>query len=86
MFVVSKVFLHFLYNTFYLLDTDTNSISNLHLAFMVQLTTYLGFMPGGRYKDGYRFDMEAGVFFEVDSGLIHSLDERKSNKSLRACR
>lgn len=53
----------FIWNTFVYLDLTTDSIANLHLAFMVQLADYLGFMPGGEYEIGKSyFDLKEGVY------------------------
>lgn len=53
----------FLRNTFLFLDETPHNPANIHLYFMVQLSHYLGFMPGGIYSDGIPyFDLREGVF------------------------
>ena len=52
----------FIWNTFMYLDLTKDSVSNLHLTFMVQLAEYLGFMPGGEYKkEKSYFDLKEGI-------------------------
>jgi DNA repair protein RecO (recombination protein O) len=54
----------FLRTSVLLLDKEQNSCSNFHLAFLVQLTSYLGFFPGNEYSETENyFDLEEGVFF-----------------------
>lgn len=54
----------FLCSTALLLDEETENCSNFHLAFLVQLTGYLGFFPGNEYSEtNNTFDLEEGVFF-----------------------
>lgn len=54
----------FLHSGVLLLDREQNSCSNFHLAFLVELTNFLGFFPGNEYseKENY-FDLEEGIFF-----------------------
>lgn len=53
----------FLYDTFTFLDQTGQSIANLHLHFLLQLTQYLGFLPGGDYdRDTPLFDLREGLF------------------------
>ncbi len=54
----------FLRSSVLLLDQEQNSCSNFHLAFLVELTNFLGFFPGNEYsKNENYFDLEEGVFF-----------------------
>jgi DNA repair protein RecO (recombination protein O) len=54
----------FLHSSILLLDEEQNTCSNFHLAFLVQLTNYLGFFPGNEYSETENcFDLEEGVFF-----------------------
>ena len=65
----------FLFETFRLLDTTDYPVSNLHLSFMVELSAFLGFMPGGEYMDNQSFfDLEEGVFVEQAPSHVHFLD------------
>ena len=56
----------FLCDSFLLLDRTEKSIANFHLAFMLRLTQYLGFLPGGEFSEETPyFDLKEGVFEEV---------------------
>jgi DNA repair protein RecO (recombination protein O) len=69
----------FLFETFRLLDTTEKSVSNLHLAFMVELSAFLGFMPGGEHVDEKSvFDMEEGVFADEVPHHVHYLNKKQS--------
>lgn len=53
----------FLYHSFLGLDLSTESVANYHLCFMIQLAKFLGFMPGGQYKEKTPyFDLKEGYF------------------------
>ncbi|MGE3825868.1 MAG: DNA repair protein RecO [Bacteroidia bacterium] len=55
---------NFLLSAILLLDEEQNSCSNFHLAFLVQLSSYLGFFPGNEYSETESlFDLEEGIFF-----------------------
>lgn len=59
----NPVLFHFLYDRFIGLDTSSNSIANYHLVFLIELSTYLGFLPAGRYSAARPvFDLQAGAF------------------------
>ena len=62
---------HYIFDSFCFLDESQQSISNLHLHFMLHLTIYLGFRPAGVYdeKTPY-FDLEEGYF--TSPNLPHS--------------
>ncbi|MFT5165337.1 MAG: DNA repair protein RecO (recombination protein O) [Saprospiraceae bacterium] len=70
---------NFLFGSFQQLDTTEHPVSNFHIAFMVELTAFLGFLPGGEYsKKTPGFDLAEGVFsLPVEEGH-HSLDESQS--------
>ena len=55
----------YLYSSIKWLDIADKGIANFHLAFLLQLSTYLGIHPnGGSYKKGCFFDLLNGVFSE----------------------
>jgi DNA repair protein RecO (recombination protein O) len=72
----------FLHDYFHFLD-ETVQFSNLHLHFMLQLTGFLGFLPGGEFSlETPVFDLKEGVFCEsppadhshwLQSGLAEKL-------------
>ena len=55
----------YLYRSIKWLDIADKGIANFHLAFLIQLSTYLGIHPdGSSYKKGYFFDLRNGIFSE----------------------
>lgn len=53
----------FFFHSFQYLDQTNHSVANLHLHFMLELTTFLGFTPGGDFsQDEPYFDLQEGVF------------------------
>jgi DNA repair protein RecO (recombination protein O) len=69
----------FLFESFRLLDTTENPVSNFHLSFMVELSAFLGFMPGGEHVgEKSVFDMEEGVFVDETPMHVHFLNEIQS--------
>ncbi len=44
------------------LDTMDEGVANFHLWFLVRLSEYLGFFPGGDYREGDWFDIRTGEF------------------------
>ena len=67
----------FLYESFRLLDTTENSVANLHLSFMIELSGYLGFIPGGEFNDEFAiFDLEEGVFVKEIPHHFHYLNKK----------
>lgn len=56
----------FLHESYLLLDKTKNSVANFHLAFMLSLTYYLGFLPQGEYSEETPyFDLKEGTFEDV---------------------
>jgi DNA repair protein RecO (recombination protein O) len=54
---------HFLHNSIQVLDISHGPISRFHLCFMIQLTRYLGFFPGGTYSSSAcYFDLAEGCY------------------------
>ncbi len=70
----------FVCDAFKFLDTTQHSFANLHLWFMIELTSHLGFLPGGAYteKTPY-FDMQEGVFVTEKPDHQGYLDEQTSS-------
>ena len=53
----------YLYRSIKWLDIADKGIANFHLAFLLQLSAYLGIHPNsGSYKKGYFFDLRNGIF------------------------
>ncbi len=76
----NKKLFTFLYETFRLLDTTQNPVYNLHLSFMIELSAFLGFLPGGEYVDETSFfDLEEGIFVDEEPHHFHYLDKKQSN-------
>ena len=70
---------NFLYDNFVLLDKTEHSVANLPLSFLVNLSAFLGFLPGGDFTEETPFfDLREGNF--VPYGFDHSyfLDEELS--------
>lgn len=66
----------FLAGSFQFLDRTQDSISNLHLLFMVELSHYLGFTPTLEPEVGFRFfDMKEGIFCRETPPHAYFLDE-----------
>lgn len=70
---------NFLFDSFLFLDATTNSIANLHLHFLLELSVFLGFIPGGHQdKTTPYFDMQEGVFVKQPPAHMYFLEERQS--------
>lgn len=70
---------NFLFQTFYHLDATNNTVVNHHLAFMVELSGFLGFMPGGEATvETPFFDLMEGVFVSLVPNHLYYLDEQQS--------
>lgn len=69
----------FLFRSFVHLDTTRESVGNIHLHFMLELSTFLGFMPSGEYSaETPLFDLQEGSFVPDLPGHSHFLHEEKS--------
>ncbi len=54
---------NFLFDSFCLLDETSAPIANFHLCFLLQLSQYLGFAPGGDYgEETPIFDLREGLY------------------------
>ena len=75
----NKLLFNFLYGSFQQLDATKHTVSNFHIAFMIELTAFLGFLPGGEYtKETPGFDLAEGVFSIRNEAGHHSLDDGQS--------
>jgi len=56
----------YLYQSIQWLDISNDGIANFHLAFLLQLSGYIGIHPNEKtYKTGHFFDLSNGVFTET---------------------
>ncbi|MBA3706116.1 MAG: DNA repair protein RecO [Bacteroidetes bacterium] len=70
----------YLQNALFLLDLTTDSCSNFHIYFMIQLSRYLGFYPQGKYTPGISiFDLQEGSFNNVTPIHNHYLNPAYSS-------
>ena len=58
----NEAFFGFLTDSVVTLDSLKSGVANFHLWFLVRLSEYLGFYPGGEYHTGDWFDIKAGEF------------------------
>jgi DNA repair protein RecO (recombination protein O) len=60
---------HFIYNSVCildLLDEDDGGCANFHMAFLMQLSKFLGFFPLGQYSEGREvFNLKEGLFQKI---------------------
>jgi DNA repair protein RecO (recombination protein O) len=69
----------FLCNSIRLLDITDAGTANFHLAFLFQLSNYLGVHPNAEtYKEGRCFDLLNGVFTDTLPGHDHFLSREDS--------
>ena len=69
----------FLYRSFQFLDQTEEALANVHLHFLLELSTYLGFMPSGEWTvQTPIFDLQEGQFISMLPGHPHYLTEEKS--------
>ncbi|MDQ3046434.1 MAG: DNA repair protein RecO [Bacteroidota bacterium] len=69
----------FLKTALLILDLKTESTSNFHIYFMVQMSRYLGFYPQGTCHENSIFDLREGRFTETFPTHSQSLDPELSN-------
>jgi DNA repair protein RecO (recombination protein O) len=75
----NPVLFDFIFESFDFLDATTDSVANLHLHFMLELSTFLGFVPGGDLDvETPIFDLKEGVFSK-QVGHHHYMDESQSS-------
>ncbi len=71
----------FLLRNFVFLDETAHPIANLHQHFMLHLSEFLGFLPGGDFgPDSPYFDLQEGVFTHEKPFHHHWLSEVASGK------
>ena len=69
----------FLYATFLFLDRTPDPIGNLHLHYLLELSTFLGFMPSGEYSpETPLFDLREGEFTGGLPGHKYYLEEARA--------
>ena len=69
----------FLFESFAFLDRTTGPTANIHLHFLLELTTHLGFLPSGSYSDATPlFDLQEGHFTGGFPGHTEYLDANRS--------
>lgn len=69
----------FIYSYFQFLDITQEPFANIHVHFLVHLTSYLGFSPSGEAtKQTPIFDLQEGVFMEVNPVHPQFLDAELS--------
>lgn len=69
----------FFFDTFSWLDSSDYPVANIHLIFLVQLSVFLGFAPGGIYKETTPFfDLQEGFFVPQPPGHTWFLNEEES--------
>lgn len=75
----NKQLFEFLYNIFLYLDSTSQPIGNVHLWYLLKLSTFLGFMPGGEWNEHTPFfDLQEGIFVEEPPLHAHFLKQDES--------
>lgn len=75
----NNLLFNFLFDAFRQLDISSFSVANFHIAFMVELSAFLGFLPGGEYsKETAGFDLAEGVFSALNKDGVHTLNNSES--------
>ncbi|MEL6864252.1 MAG: DNA repair protein RecO [Bacteroidota bacterium] len=75
----NKALFNFLYGSFKYLDETKDSVANLHLKFMLDLTVFAGFLPNGQYSEQYPyFDLQEGEFTADEPMHFHYLQPESS--------
>lgn len=71
----------FLVHIFQFLDQTTQPFANVHLHFLVLLSSYLGFQPGGDYSDETPiFDLKEGIFVPSFTNPVYALSPPLSER------
>ncbi|MBK7869813.1 MAG: DNA repair protein RecO [Saprospiraceae bacterium] len=69
----------FLFHIFQYLDETKLAVNNLHLYFLLELSAFLGFLPGGECCEATPFfDLQEGIFTNIRPEHRHYLDEELS--------
>lgn len=83
----------FLFQSFRFLDETTAPIANIHLYFLLELSSFLGFVPAEEWSEATPvFDLREGVFVAAPPPHVHHLGEAESrllhqllDKKLETC-
>lgn len=71
----------FLFDTLVHLDQTPRTIANLHLHFLLELSQFLGFLPGDDYSEQTPFfDLQEGRFLAHQPAHIHFLQGEQSKR------
>lgn len=69
----------FLYDTFCYLDQTPHLAANLHLHYLLELSVFLGIIPGGDFEKATPFfDLKEGLFVPDIPNHSHYVDEKNS--------
>lgn len=75
----NRALFQFLFDSFCYLDLTDQPVANLHLHFLLELTTFLGFMPGEICSaDQPYFNLKDGVFVTYAPTHRHYLNQEES--------
>ncbi|MCF8303970.1 MAG: DNA repair protein RecO [Bacteroidales bacterium] len=70
---------NFLYHAIIYLDEYHEFVNDFHLLFLVKLSRFLGFFPGGHYsKQAPYFDLQEGLYYDFVPGHPHYMDSPES--------
>lgn len=68
----------FLNNSFQILDLLQKGAANFHLAFLIQLTRYMGFAPTANFEEGRQFfDMISGTFTSGKPPHVYYMEQEE---------
>jgi DNA repair protein RecO (recombination protein O) len=64
----------FIFNAMQLLDLETETNTDFHIRFLIQLTKYLGFFPNGMYSEDMTvFNLQEGTFQSTPPAHSYSI-------------
>jgi DNA repair protein RecO (recombination protein O) len=70
---------HFLFHAFRFLDQTHQPVANIHLWFVLKLSAFLGFIPGGDWsQETPFFDLQEGIFVADAPPHVHFLEPAQS--------
>ncbi len=74
----NEALFNFLFHTYSFLDQTPDSVANIHLYFLANLSVFLGFAPNGEYtEDTPYFNLKEGTFLEFEL-LKYDMSEANS--------
>lgn len=76
----NPILFQFLSDNLQHLDETTAPVKNYFLYFMIHLTNYLGFFPGGVFRQNSYFDLKEGVYILEKSSTYHFIRPELSEK------